>query len=86
MRQTFKLLTTPPREIHVPMTWHDMTIGELFRLKTEPETPRLCIVTDLTKEELSIIDPQALLYFANCLDFMSDREHLNELLHYLSAP
>ena len=73
------------RPVAVPVTWSDVTLGQLRQLRTEPTTPRLCILTDLTPEELSRIAPSDLLYFSNCLDFMSDQHLLADMLTLLLA-
>ncbi|MCI1187877.1 hypothetical protein MON38_10635 [Hymenobacter sp. DH14] len=70
------------RPVVLPTSWLDITVGQLLRLTTEPNTPRLCILSDMTPEELARIDPPDLLYFANCLEFMTDRESLAELLTF----
>jgi hypothetical protein len=71
------------RPVVVPTKWADLTLGQLRRLAAEPDTPRLLILTDLTQQELARIEPGDLLYFANCLDFLSDRGLLTDTLTLL---
>ena len=74
------------RPLTVPTKWQDLTLGQLLRLRMEPDTPRLCVLTDLTADELARIAPPDLLYFSNCLDFMTDQQTLAELLTLLMPP
>ena len=83
--QTFTLTTTPARAIHVPTSWHDVTVGQLMKLWARPELPRLHILVGLSIEEINRIDPQDLLYFSNCLEFLGDREELNTLLRHIQS-
>jgi hypothetical protein len=72
-------LTAPDgnvRPVFVPLTWNDLTIGQLLRLAAHPDAPRLTILTDLTEEELGRIHQPDLLYFSNCLEFLSERQLL----------
>ena len=71
------------RPVLVPLTWSDLILGQLRRLAAEPQVPRLTILTDLTEQELARIEPGDLLYFANCLDFLSDRTLLTDTLTLL---
>jgi hypothetical protein len=79
-------LTAPDgsvRPVSVPLNWTDLTLAQLHRLIKEPDTPRLTILTDLNEQELASIHPPDLLYFSNCLDFLSDRELLRDHLNLL---
>ena len=71
------------RPLTVPTSWQDVTLGQMLRLRSEPDTPRLCVLTDLTADELTRIAPPDLLYFSNCLEFLGDQQTLAELLTLL---
>ena len=74
------------RPLAVPIGWAELTLGQLLRLRTEPDTPRLCILIDLTADELARIDPPDLLYFGNSLEFLADQAALTQLLTFLLPP
>jgi len=82
---TYTLTTSPPRPLHIPTSWYDLTLGQLLKLWARPDLPRLSILTDLTTEELNALSPESLFVFTNALAFLNDKTELHETLAHLKT-
>lgn len=67
-------------DLTVPTSWADVSVAQYLRLLTEPDLPRICILTDLEEDLLNRLAAQDATYLqVVCLDFLHHEEELAEL-------